>query len=264
MTGALGPAPGRTDEVPCPFERPSVGATTWKELHSMSATHTIAVRRGTLAAVGTVAALTLALAGCGASSGSESADSATHGMNHGPSNAASANSPSSQAPSGSGAFNDADVTFAQQMIPHHQQAVEMARLADGRAADAEVKSLASTIQKAQDPEIATMKGWLKAWGKPLPSASSSMGDMPGMHHGSSGTAGMMSDQDMSALKSAKGKDFDKKFAELMVGHHQGAITMAKDEQSNGTNPDAKKLAGNVIAAQNAEIEQMNKIVERLR
>ncbi|MFE4856507.1 DUF305 domain-containing protein [Streptomyces sp. NPDC056670] len=232
----------------------------------MSLALAFAARRRTLAAVGTVAALTVALAGCGSSGGSPSQDPAMSGMNHGPSSAASPNSPSAKAPSASGAFNDADVTFAQQMIPHHQQALEMARLADGRAADSEVKSLAAAIQKAQDPEIATMRGWLTSWGKPLPSpsASSSMGDMPGMHHDSSGMAGMMSDQDMSALKSAKGKDFDKKFAQLMIGHHQGAVTMAKDEQSNGANPDAKKLAGNVIAAQNAEIEQMNKIVERLR
>ena len=93
-----------------------------------------------------------------------------------------------------------------------------------------------------------------------------MGDMPGMNHGSRRAAmpGMMSDQDMSDLKAAKGKDFDKKFAQLMIGHHQGAVTMAKDEQKNGDNPDAKRLAGNVIAAQNAEIEQMNKILDRLK
>ncbi|MFE3179545.1 DUF305 domain-containing protein [Streptomyces violascens] len=220
-----------------------------------------AARRRTLAAAGTVAALALALAACGSSDSSKPDGSATPGMNHGADSV-----PSSSASSPSGAFNDADVAFAQQMIPHHQQAIEMARLADGRAADSEVKSLASAIEKAQDPEINTMKGWLKAWGKRLPSASasSSMGDMPGMNHGSSGMAGMMSEQDMSDLKSAKGKDFDKKFAQLMIGHHQGAVTMAKDEQKNGSNPDAKRLAGNVIAAQNAEIEQMNKIVNRLK
>ncbi|WP_438295337.1 DUF305 domain-containing protein [Streptomyces sp. HUAS TT7] len=229
----------------------------------MSISLSSAARRRTLAAAGTVAALALALAACGSSGSSKPDGSAMPGMNHGPSNAASSGTSSP-----GGAFNDADVTFAQQMIPHHQQAIEMARLADGRAADSEVKSLASAIEKAQDPEINTMKGWLKSWGKPLPSASSSasssMGDMPGMNHGSSGMAGMMSDQDMSDLKSAKGKDFDKKFAQLMIGHHQGAVTMAKDEQKNGGNSDAKRLAGNVIAAQNAEIEQMNKIVNRLK
>ncbi|MEU3503041.1 DUF305 domain-containing protein [Streptomyces hundungensis] len=224
-----------------------------------AAAPTSATRRRSLAAVSTAVALTLTLAACGSSGGSRSDDSATPTMNHGASSAAS-----SGAPSATGTFNDADVAFAQQMIPHHQQAIEMARLADGRAADSEVKTLATAIEKAQDPEIATMRGWLKSWGKPLPAPSSSMGDMPAMHHGSSGMAGMMSDQDMSALKSAKGKDFDKKFAQLMIGHHQGAVTMAKDEQKNGSNAEAKKLAGNVIAAQNAEIEQMNKMVDRLR
>lgn len=155
--------------------------------------------------------------------------------------------------------------FAQQMIPHHQQAIEMAKLADGRAADPEIKKLATAIEKAQDPEINTMKGWLTSWGKPLPSSSSSMGDMPGMDHGSdaSGMPGMMSDKDMSDLKAAKGKEFDKKFAQLMIGHHQGAVAMAEDEQKNGDNADAKKLADAVITAQTAEIEQMNKILDRL-
>ncbi|MFI6054361.1 DUF305 domain-containing protein [Streptomyces violascens] len=225
----------------------------------MSIRHSSTARRRTLAVAGTVAALALALAACGSSDSSKSDGSATPGMNHGAGNASSSGTSSP-----GGAFNDADVTFAQQMIPHHQQAIEMARLADGRAADSEVKSLAAAIEKAQDPEINTMEGWLKSWGKPLPPASSSMGDMPGMNHGSTGMAGMMSDQDMSDLKAAKGKDFDKKFAQLMIGHHQGAVTMAKGEQKDGSNSDAKRLAGNVIAAQNAEIEQMNKIVNRLK
>ncbi|MFG2628290.1 DUF305 domain-containing protein [Streptomyces sp. NPDC048473] len=224
----------------------------------MSASLSSPVRRRTLAAVGTVAALALTLAACGSSDGSKGDGSSMPGMDHG--------SGSSSAPATPGsAFNDADVKFAQQMIPHHQQAVEMAELADGRAADPEIKELAAAIEKAQDPEINTMKGWLTSWGKPLPSASPSMGDMPGMDHGSdgSGMPGMMSDKDMSDLEAAKGKDFDKKFAQLMIGHHEGAVTMAEDEQKNGSNADAKKLADAVITAQTAEIEQMNKIISRL-
>ncbi|MEU9101365.1 DUF305 domain-containing protein [Streptomyces sp. NPDC048361] len=237
-------------------------------------THTTASsglgRRRALAALGVVAALALALTACGSSGGSDSGDSATPGMHHGP-----ATTSSSGAAHSAGPFNDADVAFAQQMIPHHQQALQMARLAEGRAADSEVKNLATAIEKAQDPEIGTMKGWLTSWGKPLPSSpasssaspSSSMGDMPGMNHGSGGPSampGMMSDQDMRDLTSAKGKDFDRAFSRLMISHHQGAVAMAKDEQKNGDNPDAKRLAGNVIAAQNAEIEQMNKILARLK
>ncbi|MFJ8386554.1 DUF305 domain-containing protein [Streptomyces sp. NPDC094438] len=220
----------------------------------MSAAHaspSSAARRRMLAAAGTVAALALTLAACGSSGNAKSDDAAMSGMNHGPTGT----------PASGGTFNNADVTFAQQMIPHHQQAIEMAKLADGRAADPEVKDLATAIERAQDPEINTMKGWLKSWGKPFPSAPT--GDMPGMNHGSSGTAGMMSDQDMNGLKAVKGKDFDKKFAQLMIGHHQGAVAMARNEQRSGANTDAKKLAGDVIAAQTAEIEKMDQIIERL-
>ncbi|MCX5338920.1 DUF305 domain-containing protein [Streptomyces atratus] len=221
----------------------------------MSASLSSPARRRALAAAGIVASLALALAACGSSEGSKTDGSSMPGMDHG-----------SSAPATPGsAFNDADVKFAQQMIPHHQQAIEMAKLAGGRAADPEIKELAAAIEKAQDPEINTMKGWLTSWGKPLPSASASMGDMPGMDHGSdgSGMPGMMSDKDMSDLEAAKGKDFDKKFAQLMIGHHEGAVTMAEDEQKNGSNADAKKLAGAVITAQTAEIEKMNKIISRL-
>ncbi|MFF3782185.1 DUF305 domain-containing protein [Streptomyces sp. NPDC001933] len=219
----------------------------------MSASRCSAARRRTLAAAGTVAALALALTACGSSDGSKSDGSSMPGMAHGSAGASAPATP------GAG-FNDADVEFAQQMIPHHEQAIEMAKLADGRAADPEIKKLATAIEKAQDPEIDTMKGWLKSWGKPLP--SSSMGAMPGMDHGSA-MPGMMSGKDMSDLAAAKGKDFDKKFAQLMIGHHQGAVTMAEDEQKNGDNADAKKLAGAVVTAQTAEIEQMNKIIDRL-
>ncbi|WP_327365457.1 DUF305 domain-containing protein [Streptomyces sp. NBC_01217] len=224
----------------------------------MSASLSSPARRRTLAAAGTVAALALTLAACGSSEGSKAGSSSMPGMDHG---SAGASAPATPGAS----FNDADVEFAQQMIPHHQQAIEMAELADGRAADPEIKALAAAIEKAQDPEISTMKGWLTSWGKPLPAASPSMGDMPGMDHGSDGSAmpGMMSDKDMSDLAAAKGKDFDKKFAQLMIGHHEGAVTMAEDEQKNGSNADAKKLAGAVITAQTAEIEQMNKIIARL-
>ncbi|GGV75161.1 hypothetical protein GCM10015535_05250 [Streptomyces gelaticus] len=224
----------------------------------MSVSLSSAARRRTLAAAGTVAALALTLVACGSSDGSKSDGSSMPGMDHGSGSASAPATPG-------GTFNDADVKFAQQMIPHHQQAIEMAKLADGRAADPEIKKLATAIEKAQDPEINTMKGWLTAWGKPLPSGSSSMGDMPGMDHGpdGSGMPGMMSDKDMSELSAAKGKDFDKKFAQLMTGHHQGAVTMAEEERKKGDNADAKKLAGAVVTAQTAEIEQMSKIIDRL-
>jgi uncharacterized protein (DUF305 family) len=171
-------------------------------------------------------------------------------MDHG-----SSVTPSTGVPAGA-VFNDADVTFAQMMIPHHRQAVQMASMADGRASDAEVKTLAGKIQQAQQPEIDTMTGWLTAWGKPMPSASGAMD----MGHA---MPGMMSDADMNKLMAATGAAFDKQFLTMMVGHHEGAITMAQEETTKGSNPDAKALAQKIVADQQAEITTMKAILARL-
>ncbi|MDN3027964.1 DUF305 domain-containing protein [Streptomyces sp. S.PB5] len=200
-----------------------------------------------IAAVGAVAAGALFLSACG---GDDDGDMA--GMDHGSGNS----SASASAEAGATGFNDADVTFAQMMIPHHEQALEMAELADGRASDAEIKELAGKIEQAQDPEIKTMKGWLESWNKPT-----AMESMPGMDHGSGD--GMMSDGDMGHLKGMKGAEFDKMFAEMMIDHHNGAIAMAKDEQKNGKSADAVKLAGDIVKGQSAEVEQLNSILDRL-
>ncbi|GGQ97016.1 DUF305 domain-containing protein [Streptomyces pilosus] len=219
--------------------------------------HNTALRRR-VAIVSAVAAGGLLLAAC---SGND-----MEGMDHGSGSSASATA--SQAAGDNpapGAFNDADVMFAQMMIPHHEQALEMSKLADGRASDAEIKTLAADIEKAQDPEIKTMKSWLKAWGKP----ESAQESMPGMDHGSggmdhgSGMSGMMSEEDMKKLEAAKGTDFDRMFAQMMIKHHEGAITMAEDEQKKGRNATAKELAAAVVKTQSAEVEKFEKILDRL-
>ncbi|MGW1885565.1 DUF305 domain-containing protein [Streptomyces sp. NPDC001970] len=212
--------------------------------------------RRRIALVGAVAAAGLLLAACGGDSGSGS-DSNGHGTG-GDTNPATS-TPSAGGNPAPGAFNDADVTFAQQMIPHHEQALEMAELADGRAADAEIRTLAGLIERAQDPEIRTMKSWLKGWGRP---ESSGMDHAAG-HDGSGGTAGMMSEQDMAALRDLTGADFDRTFAQLMIAHHNGAIEMAEDEQRNGRNATARKLAAAVVENQSAEVEQLGRILDRL-
>ncbi|MFH8841766.1 DUF305 domain-containing protein [Streptomyces sp. NPDC017868] len=202
-------------------------------------------------------ALAAALAGAGLLLTACGTDGGMSGMDHGGMSASSSATASAPAATGagagsgsaSGAFNDADVMFAQMMIPHHQQALEMAKLADGRAEDPEVKKLVAAIEQAQDPEIRKMKAWLKGWGKPE-SAGHSMG-------------GMMSDQDMKDLAAAKGKAFDRKFAELMIAHHDGAVAMAKDEQKSGGDATAKKLADDVVRTQSAEIARLKKILDRL-
>ncbi|WP_101790292.1 DUF305 domain-containing protein [Nonomuraea indica] len=154
-------------------------------------------------------------------------------------------------------FNDADVMFAQMMIPHHRQAVEMAELAESRAKDPEVKELAAKIKAAQDPEIATMRGWLEEWGRPAPTGTEGMADM------GHGMPGMMSPEDMGMLGKASGAAFDKRFTQMMIAHHKGAIEMARTEQQQGADPEAKELARTIESSQQAEVEQMQKILDRL-
>jgi len=172
----------------------------------------------------------------------------------------------STATSAAATIGNADVVFAQHMIPHHQQAVAMAALAGTRASDPEIKTLATQIETAQDPEITMMTGWLRAWGKPLPDASTGdmdmdMGDGAGMGNGS--VPGMMSAADMTKLAAVSGKEFDKQFLLMMIEHHQGAITMAQDEVNAGNSPDAVALANKIVTAQQAEIVTMKKILARL-
>lgn len=154
-------------------------------------------------------------------------------------------------------FNAADVTFAQQMIPHHQQAVQMATLAATQASDPEVKALAAAIKAAQDPQIATLSGWLTTWAQP--SAAPSGHNMPG----TSDTPGMVSDADMAGLKAASGRAFDVAFTRLMIAHHEGAITMARSEQINGIDFAARKLASAIEKSQSHEVDQLDQILSRL-
>lgn len=159
-----------------------------------------------------------------------------------------------------GEHNAADVTFAQQMIPHHAQALEMAKIVIGRNSNPKVLDLAERIQKAQDPEIATMTGWLQAWGEPTTAPAPGGGhSMPGMGSGSP-MPGMMNDHDMATLEAAKGEDFDRQWLSAMIAHHEGAVEMAKTELTQGTNADPKKLAQQIIDAQEAEIREMQALL----
>ena len=161
-----------------------------------------------------------------------------------------------------GGHNDADVTFAQQMIPHHQQAIEMADLAETRADSQEVKDLAADIEAAQAPEIETMTGWLEDWDEDVPESG-----MSGMDHGghdmsgdSSEMTGMMSAEDMTALAAASGAEFDQMFLTMMIEHHQGAIEMAQTEQAEGEFEAAIELAEQIESTQTTEIEAMQDLL----
>jgi uncharacterized protein (DUF305 family) len=147
--------------------------------------------------------------------------------------------------------------FAQHMIPHHQQAVEMSdTLLAKQGIDLRVIELASQIKAAQGPEIQQMQGWLTQWGGPAMPPMSGHGDMPGM-------SGMMSEQDMTALKDAPGVDASKLFLTQMIAHHEGAITMAQTEIKDGQYPAAVAMAHAIVATQQQEIDTMKGILATL-
>lgn len=157
-------------------------------------------------------------------------------------------------------FNDADVGFAQGMIAHHQQALEMAALAldPARGASDGVLDLATRIQMAQGPEIELMSGWLDAWDMPMEAEGGH--DMEGMSAGE--MPGMMSAADMAGLGAAQGAAFDAMCLEMMIAHHQGAIETAQGVQDDGSAPEVADLAQQIITAQQGEIEEMNALLER--
>jgi uncharacterized protein (DUF305 family) len=148
--------------------------------------------------------------------------------------------------------NDQDVMFAQMMIPHHQQAVEMAKLATTRASQPRVKQLAAAIQAAQGPEIQRMTAWLHGWSAAMPSGGMAMG------HG----GGMMSAAEMNRLEKLSGPAFDKTFLKMMIKHHQGAIAMATAEQHSGMSRQAKAMAASIVRSQSAEITTMHQLLNR--
>ena len=152
-------------------------------------------------------------------------------------------------------FNAADVQFAQSMIPHHQQAVEMADIALDPTAEAgaQIHDLATRIKGAQDPETAMMSGWLTSWEQPMQMDASMSQGMPM-------TDGMMTDAEMTGLHNVRGAEFDAMWMRMMIRHHTGAIAMAQTAKTSGANADVIALADQVITAQQSEIDEMKAIL----
>ncbi|MBE0010161.1 MULTISPECIES: DUF305 domain-containing protein [unclassified Arthrobacter] len=157
--------------------------------------------------------------------------------------------------------NEADVMFAQMMIPHHQQAVEMSEMMlTKNDVSSDVVDLATQIKDAQGPEIETMTGWLEAWDEPVEPE----GGMEGHDMGSmGGMDGMMDADQMADLESAEGDDAARMFLESMTEHHNGAVDMAQEEIDNGENPEAIALAETIVETQQAEIQEMEALLAEL-
>lgn len=162
--------------------------------------------------------------------------------------------------SNSSALNEADIEFLQAMIPHHQQAVEMAQLVEPATDRAELRELAGDVISTQSDEIEVMTSLLEDAGEDVPDA-----DMAGMDHGDEPMmGGMMSDEQMEAMTGAEGVEFDVLWAESMIAHHQGAIEAAEAVIENGADGEVRAIADAVIEAQTAEIEQLTAWLDEWR
>jgi uncharacterized protein (DUF305 family) len=151
-------------------------------------------------------------------------------------------------------FNEDDVMFAQMMIPHHEQAIEMSDIAlDPTVGASEVvKSLATRIKGAQDPEINTMKGFLTSWKMSLTMDTS-------MDHGDM-MSGMLSAEEITNLSTLRGTEFDRAWITGMIAHHEGAIEMAADVLKDGKNAAVRTLANTITSGQDAEIIEMKELL----
>lgn len=188
----------------------------------------VPARRTALAGVAAVAAA-LTLAGC---SGAAPAPSA------GAPPAATTQAPAAPA--------EADVAFVRGMTPHHEQALQMTALATDRASDPQVKTLATEISAAQQPEITTMRGWLSARGLPATDPA----------HAGHSMSGMLDATALDRLAAARGPAFDRLFLEQMIAHHTGAIEMARAEIGSGRDPQLVEMARGIVTSQQGEIDRM--------
>jgi len=234
------------------------------------------IGKKSLAAGAVAVAAALTLAACSDSGNNQATEATT--------SAAVTTSTSAEAAAN---HNQADVTFAQQMIPHHSQAIEMSDIVLAKQGiDPRVTELAQQIKAAQGPEIEQLQTWLAAWGQStmspdtgmpmtspnMPMSSPGM-EMPGQQMpmqssampggGMGGMSGMMSAEDMEALRSAQGIEASRLFLTQMIEHHRGAIEMAQTEIDTGQNPDAVAMARSIVDTQQQEITTMENILASL-
>ncbi len=160
--------------------------------------------------------------------------------------------------------NSADISFAQQMIPHHTQAIMMSDiLLEKDNINPQVVSLAQQIKDAQQPEIEQMQSWLKQWGAPLEGQGHNMDMGTSMAPGTSpmpSMMGMMSPEQMQQLRDAQGAEASRLFLTQMIEHHRGAIAMAKTEIQDGQSPEAIALARQIVTHQESEIARMQQLL----
>ena len=202
---------------------------------------------GRTVAVSAAAAAALVLAACGGSGPEHAAAPAV----------TASDSTTLGATPAEGEHNEADVTFAQMMIPHHAEAIEMSDVVLAKdGVDERVVALAERVKGAQGPEIERMTAWLQAWGEDVPRVGGhDAGEM--QHRG-----GGMGDA-VEAIAEADGAEASRTYVRHMIEHHRGAIEMAERQVASGSNEEAVALAREIAGAQEAEIEEMEALLEEL-
>ncbi len=168
-------------------------------------------------------------------------------------------------------LSHADVEFMQGMIMHHSQAIEMTALIESRTQNKDLRSLGARISSSQSDEIRFMKRWLATRGEPISMSMPAMPntpDMPGMKmpaHATPLMPGMLSPQQMEALRNAKGAEFDRLFLTGMIQHHGGALTMVKelfDTAGAGQDAEIFDFATDADNSQKAEIKIMQNMLQQ--
>ncbi len=151
------------------------------------------------------------------------------------------------------AHTDADVHFMRMMIPHHEQALEMAALVPARTERRDIRMMALRIEASQADEIALMKQWLEIRGETAYEDDPHAGHMPGM----------LSPEEMARLEAASGAEFDRLFLEYMIMHHEGAVTMVAElfrSPAGGQEGEIYQMASHIDSDQKMEIERMRRML----
>ncbi|QGK69021.1 DUF305 domain-containing protein [Allosaccharopolyspora coralli] len=212
--------------------------------------------------IGALLAGGLALAGCAPSTEAPSSNPPAPGTPPPPSEIAPAGPENSQGSGdeqgqgqgpgqGEGAGegpSSTDQQFAQMMVPHHEQALELSELATSTSQNPQVRDLASRIAQAQGPEIGQMRAWLGE-------QQGQGGETPQQ----GGMSGMVSPEAMDALRQASGEEFDRLWIEAMIQHHEGAVEMAQTQLEEGSDPRMRGLAEQIVGAQEAELQELRSL-----
>jgi uncharacterized protein (DUF305 family) len=209
--------------------------------HPLSEPEVPIVRSRTALRTAAFASAALLVAGCGSDTGTD--DQAPSTADSG---ALTGEDPEDAEERG----NEADVTFVAGMIPHHQGAIEMAALVEDRTDRQELVDLADEIIEVQAAEVEMLEGMLDR-----------LGGQPADADADHGAMGMPDHDGMAELEAAEGEAFDRRFLELMIVHHEGAVDMAEEVLAEGEDAEVAVLAEDVIAAQEAEIDQMRRWLE---